>query len=276
MVAAIVSIALMTLDHRGHGLEPVRSALSAVVYPLQYLVSAPVTVSAWIYDRFSTRRSFMDENQGLNAEHLVLKARLQKLNALAAENMRLRALLDSSSKLDERVLITELLAVDLDPYTHQVLINKGEHYGIYTGQPVLDATGVMGQTVHVGPLSSSVMLITDPSHAIPVQVIRNGLRSIAVGTGRINELELPYLPNNADIQEGDLVVTSGLGGRFPPGYPVGVVARVEIDPGRPFALVTATPSAQLERSRELLLVWPESHKSLAPPSLAETEEQEGS
>lgn len=275
LLAVAASVALMTLDHRGGWFAPVRSALSAVVYPVQYLVNLPVAASEWMFEHISSRRSLLEENETLRAEHVLLKTRLQKLTALTAENMRLRALLDSSSKVGERVLITELLAVDLDPYKHLVVINKGEHYGIYVGQPVLDASGVMGQTVHVGPLSSTVMLITDPSHAIPVQVARNGLRTIAVGTGRINELELPYLPNNADVQVGDLMITSGLGGGFPPGYPVGTVDRVEIDPGRPFAIVTAKPSAQLERSRELLVVWPETHARLAPPSPEPAPEGEG-
>ena len=132
---------------------------------------------------------------------------------------------------------------------------KGSLSGIFPGQPVLDAHAVMGQVTHVTPMTSTVLLITDASHALPVQVDRNGLRTIAFGTGRIHELELPHLPNNADIREGDQLVTSGLGGRFPPGYPVARVSRIEHRPGEPFASIVATPSAHLERSREVLLVW---------------------
>ena len=148
------------------------------------------------------------------------------------------------------------MSVNLDPYKHQIVINKGELNQTYPGQPLLDADGVMGQVVHVGPYTSTAVLITDTSHAIPVQVNRNGLRTIALGSGTINRLELPYLPNNSDILVGDLLITSGLGGRFPPGYPVATVSTIEQDPGQAFARITATPMAKLDRSREVLLVWP--------------------
>jgi len=188
---------------------------------------------------------------------LVLSSKIQKFEILEAENERLRAMLQSSERLDERVLIAELLAVDLQPFRHQIVINKGKREGVYDGQPIVDANGVMGQIVHVGPFSSTVLLLTDPTHAIPVQVNRNGLRSVAVGTGQSHILHLEHLSNNVDIKEGDLVVSSGLGSRFPPGYPVGVVQDISRVPGDPFAKVTIIPSAQLEKSREVLLVWPE-------------------
>jgi rod shape-determining protein MreC len=184
------------------------------------------------------------------------KVQLQKLASLEAENMRLRELLDSSFKVGEKVLIAELLSVNLDPYKHQIVINKGKSNGVYPGQPLLDAKGVMGQMVHVGPYTSTAILITDSSHAIPVQVNRNGLRTIAIGSGTINRLELPYIPNNADIRPGDLLVTSGLGGHFPAGYPVAEVSAIQHDPGHTFSIVAATPMADLNRSREVLLVWP--------------------
>jgi len=181
---------------------------------------------------------------------------MQKLAALEVENIRLRELLDSSFEVGEKVLIAELMSVNLDPYKHQVVINKGELHDVYPGQPLVDADGVMGQIVHAGPYSSTAILITDTSHAIPVQVNRNGLRTIALGSGSINRLELPYIPNSADIRPGDLLTTSGLGGRFPPGYPVATVETVEHDPGSAFASVNATPLAHLNSSREVLLVWP--------------------
>jgi len=177
------------------------------------------------------------------------------MDALEAENMRMRNLLDSSFKIGDRVLIAELVAVDLDPYRQQVLINKGTSSGVYEGQPVLDANAVMGQVTHVNPLTATVLLITDARHALPVQVNRNGLRTVALGTGRINVLELPHLPNNADISVGDLLITSGLGGHFPPGYPVAEVTSVVREPGQPFAVVEARPMAHLDRTREALLVW---------------------
>jgi len=161
------------------------------------------------------------------------------------------------------------MSVNLDPFQHQIVINKGTQDDVFPGQPILDAEGVMGQIVHAGPYTSTAVLITDTSHAIPVQVNRNGLRSIAIGSGTINRLELPYIPNNSDIQPGDLLITSGLGGRFPPGYPVAKVGAVQHDPGRSFAQVAAEPLAQLNRSREVLLVWPGEITVLEPTAPAD-------
>lgn len=251
----VVSLALMIIDHREHHLESVRAAVSTLTYPLQYIASLPLSAGDAISENFSSRTRLQDENRNLKKENLLLQVHQQKMNALEAENMRLRNLLESSFKIGDRVLIAELMAVDLDPYRQQVLINKGSNSGVFKGQPVLDANGVMGQVVHVNRSTSSVLIITDTSHALPVQINRNGLRTIAMGTGRINELTLPNLPNNADIREDDLLVTSGLGGRFPPGYPVAKVTSIIREPGLPFASVQASPSAHLERTREVLLVW---------------------
>ena len=262
---------MMTVDHRQGHLQKVRSALSVFVYPLQYVANLPVTITYWASESLVTRTRLVEENDLLREERLVLSRKVQKYAFLAAENERLREMLQSSKKLDERVLIAELVAVDLQPLRHQILINKGQREGVFDGQPIVDANGVMGQVVHVGPLSSTVLLLTDPTHAIPVQINRNGLRSIAVGTGQSHILQLEHLPNNVDIKEGDLVVSSGLGSRFPPGYPVGVVEDISRVPGEPFAKVAITPSAQLDRSREFLLVWPEvSTESL--PSLESPED----
>jgi rod shape-determining protein MreC len=227
-----------------------------VIYPIQLLVEVPETVSEWFSESLATRRHLQEENDSLHTQIFMQKAQMQKLAALEAENIRLRELLDSSFEVGEKVIIAELLSVNLDPYKHQVVINKGQLDNIYPGQPLLDAEGVMGQIVHAGPYTSTAVLITDTAHAIPVQVNRNGLRSIALGSGTINRLDLPYVPNSADIQPGDLLITSGLGGRFPPGYPVAVVSAVQHDPGRTFSRVVATPLAHLDRSREVLLVWP--------------------
>jgi len=252
----LASLIMMTVDHRQGHLEKVRSALSVFVYPLQYVANLPVTVTNWASEALTTRARLMEENALLHDERLVLSSKIQKFEILEAENERLREMLQSSERLDERVLIAELLAVDLQPFRHQIVINKGKREGVYDGQPIVDANGVMGQIVHVGPFSSTVLLLTDPTHAIPVQVNRNGLRSVAVGTGQSHILHLEHLSNNVDIKEGDLVVSSGLGSRFPPGYPVGVVQDISRVPGDPFAKVTIIPSAHLEKSREVLLVWP--------------------
>jgi rod shape-determining protein MreC len=254
----------MVMDHKYQSLETVRAGLSVIVYPLQMSIELPGTVSDWFSESLATRRKLQEENDSLRTQQLMQKVQLQKLAALEAENIHLRELLDSSFQVGEKVLIAELMSVNLDPYQHQIVINKGELHDVYPGQPLLDALGVMGQIVHAGPYTSTAVLITDTAHAIPVQVNRTGLRTIALGSGTINRLELPYIPNNADIQPGDLLITSGLGGRFPPGYPVATVTAVRHDPGQAFSQVVATPMAELNRSREVLLVWPGEITALEP------------
>jgi rod shape-determining protein MreC len=267
-----LSAVLMVMDHKYKSLETVRAGLSVAIYPIQLLVEVPNTVSEWFSESLATRRHLQEENDSLHTQIFMQKAQMQKLASLESENIRLRELLESSFEVGEKVIIAELLSVNLDPYKHQIVINKGQLDDIYPGQPLLDAEGVMGQIVHAGPYTSTAVLITDTAHAIPVQVNRNGLRSIAVGSGTIDRLDLPYIPNSADIRPGDLLITSGLGGRFPPGYPVAVVSAVQHDPGRTFSQVLATPLAHLNRSREVLLVWPGETKVLTvtKPALEET------
>ncbi len=251
----LLSIAIMVLDHRYNHLESLRSGLSVLLFPVQYLASLPLLLSESARDAINSRNELEAELDRLHAENLLLRARQQKFEALEAENMRLRGLLDSSFKVGDRVLIAELVAVEQDPFRQQVLINKGKTSGLFVGQPVVDANAVVGQVTHINPFSASVLLITDAAHALPVQVSRNGLRTIALGTGLINRLELPHLPNNADIKAGDLLTTSGMGGSFPPGYPVAEVIDVRREPGQPFASVIAQTTAHLDRIREVLLVW---------------------
>ncbi len=271
LVAA--SITLMTLDHREQHLESLRSTLSAITYPIQAIINLPNSVDDWFRESLATRRQLQEDNASLRTQQLILKSRLQKLEALESENIRLRELLGSSFQLGERVLVAELMSVDLDPYKHLVQINKGDLQDVYLGQAVLDESGIMGQVIHVGPLSSTVMLITDPDHAIPVQVNRNGLRTVALGTGSINQLTLPHIPNTTDIRVGDLLVSSGLGGRFPPGYPVAVVEAVIQDPGQAFSQVTALPRARLDRSREVLLVRRAHESTPLPEPVRDTTEE---
>ncbi|MEW8016674.1 MAG: rod shape-determining protein MreC [Candidatus Thiodiazotropha endolucinida] len=255
VAAVLLSIAIMVLDHRYNHLESLRSGLSVLLFPVQYLASLPLLLSESASDAINSRGELEAERDRLHAENLLLRARQQKFEALEAENMRLRGLLDSSFKVGDRVLIAELVAVEQDPFRQQVLINKGKTSGLFVGQPVVDANAVVGQVTHINPFSASVLLITDAAHALPVQVHRNGLRTIALGTGLINRLELPHLPNNADIKVGDLLTTSGMGGSFPPGYPVAEVIDVRREPGQPFASVIAQTTAHLDRIREVLLVW---------------------
>lgn len=252
----LASVFLMTLDHRQQHLQAIRSTVAVVLYPMEYLVSLPAKAGNWASEALAARTHLISENRSLRGQLLELEARLLKFDALLAENTRLREMLQSSHKVGERLLVAELLAVDMDPFKRQAVLNKGSRAGVYRGHPVLDAKGVMGQVSGVSPVSSVATLITDPSHAIPVQVNRNGLRAIALGTGEADRLELPHIPNNADIQVGDLLVTSGLDRRFPPGYPVAEVHRIDKDPSQSYASIQARPTAQLERVREVLLVWP--------------------
>lgn len=246
---------MMVLDHRQHYLENVRAVISTVIYPVQMLVSFPVSAGNWMGENLSTRETLLEQNEALHSQNMMLKAQMQKYVSLEIENMRLRRLLDASERLGERILAAELISVDLDPFSHRVVVNKGSRHGIFVGQPLLDADGVYGQVVHVGPLSSTVMLITDPAHALPVQVSRTGLRAIAAGTGGMDRLDLLHIPNNADVAEGDLLISSGLGGVFPAGYPVGIVQSIKIDTTQPYAAVVATPLAELDKSREVMIVW---------------------
>lgn len=257
LILILLSVAMMAADHRGARLEPLRAGLSLLISPLQYLVNLPFAAGTWLSGAFASRNALLHDNSRLREERLALMARMQRYEALEVENRRLRALLQLSTRVSGRTSVAEIIAVDLDPFKRQIVLNKGTRDGVTLGQPLLDARGILGQVVHTAPYTSSALLITDPTHALPVQVLRNGLRSIAFGSGSSNRLNLPYLANNADIQVGDLLVSSGLGGRFPAGYPVGRVVSVKLDPSESFAKVSAEPSAGLERNREVLLLWPE-------------------
>lgn len=253
---AVLSVVLMSADARFHHLDQIRRVLSAVVYPVQLVVDAPTTVASWLSDNFQARRTLSRENEALRRRQRELHVSLQRLAALEAENARLRALMDSSARLGERVLHGEIMAVDIDDrFRHRVVIDRGRHAGAFAGQALVSDQGVVGQVLRADDLTSEAILISDPSHAIPVEVNRTGLLTIAYGTGDPERLDLPYVPKSADLQEGDLLVTSGLGGSFPAGYPVARVSRVAHERDQPFATVQARPAAALNRVRELLLVW---------------------
>ncbi|MGZ8191105.1 MAG: rod shape-determining protein MreC [Methylococcaceae bacterium] len=259
LLAVIASIALLVTEHRNHQLDLLRTTLSFFIDPLKYLVDLPTVMVEHAAESVSSYTTLKKENQRLRDEQLIQQTRLLKLEALEKENIRLRAILENSFKLGEQVLIAELLSVNMAPYEHIVVVNKGTRFGVHPQQPVLDANGVVGQVFRALPLSSEIMLITDPNHAIPVQVNRNGLLTIAVGSGQLNRLVLPFLPGNADIRPGDLLITSGLGGTFPQGYPVAVVDEFTSQPNKAFAKITATPKAHLDRNRELMIVWSDSN-----------------
>ncbi len=262
---------MMVADHRFQQFNALRATLSLALYPLQLIVNLPVATGSWLDETITSREKLREENAILKHQQLLLKAQLQRFAALESENMRLRHLLDSTINIGTRLMIAEIMAVDLDPFRRQISINKGSLQDIYVGQPVLDATGVLGQVAEVTPLSASILLITDPNHALPVQINRNGLRTIASGTGAKERMELLYVPNNADVVEGDLLITSGLGERFPPGYPVGTVSHFEPVPSEPYAQVEITPSAMMESGREVLLLWPGTTPLETPQTPEESE-----
>tara|TARA_B100001079_G_scaffold265086_1_gene270352 strand:- start:123 stop:947 length:825 start_codon:yes stop_codon:yes gene_type:complete len=261
---SILSFALMVVDHLSDFLDEVRGGLTVLVTPVVIFADYPNKTAEAVQEVFSTRSDLEEKLEKLAREQLLLKVKTLKMAALTAENNRLRDLLGSAAKLQDNVIVAELIGVDPDPNRHEVIIDKGSNHDVFVGQPVLDAQGLMGQVIKVSLLTSRVLLISDQSHSVPVQVVRSNLRLIASGTGATRQLELMHLQDTADIRQGDFLVSSGLGDRFPVGYPVGVVNKVEHDPGKPFAAATATPSALLGRSRHVLLVFTEERLLKAP------------
>jgi len=256
----------MTFDHRGSYLETTRYWLQTAVHPLYSVVEAPFQAWEWITGSFADRSRLRAENIRLSNELRDERVKLLRFDSLVEENRRLRAIRTASQGIHARTLIAEIIRVDVDPYRHRVRINKGSNDGVYKGQPVLDAFGIVGQVTRIDREGSEIILISDTEHAIPVQVNRNGIRSIAVGTGDIHRLSLPFLTIESDVKPGDLLVSSGLDGIFPAGYPVARISKVERDPSETFAVVEAKPLAQLDRSREVLLLWYED--STEKPSLS--------
>ena len=253
----ILSILLMWLDHRENHLDAVRKTIGAAVYPIQIVVDAPAHVWGWLTEISATKNELQLENSRLRTEALITRGRVQELAALKAENDRLRTMLEAREQVRGEVRVAEIMAVDANPYRHNIVLDIGSNDGAYDGQAIVDASGVVGQVIEAGLATSQAILISDPDHTLPVVVNRNGLRTVAFGTGEYNQLDLPFLANNADIRPGDLLVTSGLGGAFPSGYPVAVVETVTRLPQEPFADVTATPAAALDQVREVMLIWTE-------------------
>ncbi|EPL09391.1 rod shape-determining protein MreC [Pseudomonas sp. CF161] len=257
LVLVVLSVALMVVDARFTLLKPVRSQMY-VLMEAYTVTDLPDRFWQFVSSQLGSRTELAADNEKLKTENLLLQGRMQKLAALTEQNVRLRELLNSSALVNEKVEVAELIGIDPNPFTHRIIINKGERDGVVLGQPVLDARGLMGQVVELMPYTSRVLLLTDTTHSIPVQVNRNGLRAIASGTGNPERLELRHVADTADIKEGDLLVSSGLGQRFPAGYPVATVKEVIHDSGQPFAIVRAVPTAALNRSRYLLLVFSDS------------------
>jgi rod shape-determining protein MreC len=252
-----ICIVLMFYDHqRGH-LQKIHAALSMLVYPVQAAVDAPYALAGWAADKITTHTSLVRENTRLKQQVLVDAVQLQQTAALEQENAHLRELMQAGDRLSGHVVVATLLSVDMDPFRHVIVIDKGTNAGVFEGQTLLDAHGIIGQVIQADPFSSTVALITDPSQAIQVELNRTGLRTLAIGGADMENLSLPYIANNADIKPGDLLVSSGLAGRYPPGYPVAVVTQVHRDPAEPFASVSAHVVADLNHGHVVLLYFPE-------------------
>lgn len=258
-MAAAVVLALVYTQTQWLG--PLKQKAIDLATPFYWLANMPREMSAWSQQRLVPKEQLLQENEALRTELLIQQHRAQQMAAVVAENTRLRQLLNSADKLQNRVLVAELIGVAPDPMLHRVMINRGQVDGVYVGQPVVDAQGLVGQVMEIGEQSSWVILITDTSHALPVQINRNGARLIAEGRGNLYQLGLRHVPNTFDIQEGDLLVSSGLGKRFPNGYPVAVVEAIKPDKSSPWAEVIAKPLAELNRNRHVLLVFEEQQTS---------------
>lgn len=267
------SALLIFFDHKMNSFEFVRGYLQSMVSPLQYIASTPKQAIDWAVENIATRRQLIDENQKLKSNELIYKEQAMQLEIVKQENERLRALLSSPVRKDAKKMVAEILSVDSDPYSHQVVINRGANDGLFEGQPVIADKGIVGQVLHVGTISSRVILITDVTQSIPVRIKRNGVRLLANGTGTIERLTHNFVPHTTDIKEGDLLVTSGLGGKFPEGYPVAEVKAVRTDESRPFAQVQSQPTSDIDRLRYMLLIWPEKPTSIfsSKEDLAEPE-----
>ena len=265
-VYALLSLTLMYLDQRARWSERLRYGLEAAAYPVQVAVNSPIAAWRWLTDNFSTRNTLRAQNQQLHVQVQTLQLALLRQQALEQENAQLRAMRATVPPLVRKWLVAEVIGVDAGTLRQRLIINKGRHDGVQVNQAVVDGSGVMGQVAHVGPRSSEVILITDPEHAIPVQIARNGLRTIAVGSDNAEELLLPYLAANSDVKGGDVLTSSGLGGVFPAGYPVGRITGVRREANQLLAQVRAAPQAKIDRAREVMLIEFDPANPAAPPT----------
>lgn len=259
LLATVVVVGLITADLHYNKLQAGRAFLDTLAAPIYWVANLPTRFGEWTGNHVQSRAQLLEENERLRRENLILQGRSQQMASLQGENVRLRKLLNSSALLRDDVLVAELIGVSPDPERLQLVLNKGERDGVFVGQPLIDADGLMGQIVEVSSMTSRALLITDVTHSVPVQVNRNGVRALAEGTGALGSLEVRHVSTSTDVREGDLLVTSGLGGRFPEGYPVAVVKEVQRDSGEAFARVLAVPTAALDRTRHVLLVFTARH-----------------
>ncbi|MCE2572119.1 rod shape-determining protein MreC [Motilimonas eburnea] len=274
LLAVVASVSLIFLDSKLDLFSPYRVFLNSLVSPLQYMANAPSQLLDTVADKVISREQLQAKNKELEHQVFLVRSDLLQMEHLKEENKRLRQLLGSPVRQDARKMVAEIMEVDSDPFTHQVVIDKGSLNGVFEGQPVVNDQGVVGQVLRVGSTTSRVLLITDNSHGIPVRFQRNDIRALANGTGNLERLDIPFVPHSTDIQEGDVLVTSGLGGRFPEGYPIAVIERFEYDEGMPYARVDAKPVVPLDRIRYLLLLWPGEAGGPSTPVPVNPEERE--
>jgi rod shape-determining protein MreC len=270
IIVLILSASAMVIDTKVENISTVRTYLTSLVSPLQYIADTPGALLDWSASRFTSRQTMLEENERLINQITLMNEKLQRFSVLEQENINLRKLLDAPIREGMHRMIAELMAVDNNPYSHQIVINKGAIHDVYEGQSVLDDRGIVGQIIEVGTTNSRVLLISDITHAIPIRVSRNNVRLVASGNGTLTQLALEHVPHSADLQIGDLIVSSGLGNIFPEGYPVGTITKIVRDESQPFAEVEATPTAQLQRLKYLLLLWPSDEapeEALAPDEL---------
>jgi len=266
LLVLFCSVSLIFFDHKMNSFESVRGFLQSMVSPLQYLATTPKQLMNWGAENIVTRQQLVNDNQQYKVAELRFHQQLLELEIVKKENDRLRSLLASPLRGEVKKMVAEILSVDSDPYSHQVVINRGSDDGVFEGQPVLHDDGIVGQVLHVGINNSRVILITDVTHGVPVRVSRNGVRLVATGIGQVDKLTHNFVPQSYDIRNGDLLVTSGLGNKYPEGYPVARVTTVLKNDANAFALVQSEPVAKIDRLRYLLLLWPEKAPGIFAPS----------
>ena len=254
VVCAVISFLCISVDRQSNYLNPVRETLSFVVYPIQLAVDLQIGFTETISSYLKTQKTLMNDLEKLRTENLQLSVRAQRYSAVKRENSRLRDLLDFPVVPDQRTIVANILSIDTKSGSQQIVVNKGENTGAQVGQAMVDVHGVIGQVIKVGPYSAIGLLITDPKHSIPVELNRTGLRAVVTGIDESKKLSLSFVPMDADVVTGDLVVSSGLGNRFPSGYPVGTIKSVARVKGESFADISVEPISDLTFSREVLLV----------------------
>ena len=254
IIVIILSSVLMYQDYRGTYTVKLRSYLSASIYPIQYLINLPNNLQKSFYANFLNREEIISQNQQLKEENLNLKSQMQQIYRLESENKRLYKLINSKPKTENTYLFADIVSTSKILNKHQILINRGSRNGIKLGSSIVNADGIVGHVIRDQIFASEVLLISDLEHAIPVEIVRTGLRSIAIGTGEFNKLRINTLPTNSNLQKDDIVITSGLGGRYPEGFPVGTITEISREVGSPFLEVEVLPFANLKTINEVWVI----------------------